>query len=144
MPARVFLLFSLNTATILGMRWTKKRKELLLLGGTALILWITGTTFYHFYKGMNWIDATYFTTMTLATVGYGDHVPVTPVGKMFTIVFVIVGITCYPNPSKQTHGAHNCLCAKSSHERMRRTIFGSNGPEISQALERLRVECRTV
>lgn len=75
------------------MKLTKKRKKLLLTGVAAFAMLGIGTIFYHVVEGMSWIDATYFTTMTLATVGYGDHVPVTPEGKIFTIGFVIVGIT---------------------------------------------------
>jgi voltage-gated potassium channel Kch len=75
------------------MKLTKKRKKLITLGIAALSLFIIGTCFYHYYEGMEWIDALYFTTMTLASVGYGDHVPVTPGGKLFTIGFVIIGIT---------------------------------------------------
>lgn len=75
------------------MKLTKKRKKLLFLGIAAILLFSIGTTFYHFYEGMEWIDAAYFTTMTLTSVGYGDHVPVTPVGKLFTMGFVLVGIT---------------------------------------------------
>lgn len=75
------------------MKLTKKRRKLLVLGIAAAALFVIGTVFYHYYEGMEWIDSAYFTTMTLASVGYGDHVPQTPGGKLFTIGFVVVGIT---------------------------------------------------
>lgn len=39
-----------------------------------------------------WLDAIYLTTTTITTVGYGDVVPVTAAGKIFTILFMICGV----------------------------------------------------
>lgn len=36
--------------------------------------------------------ALYFSVMTLATVGYGDIVPVTPTTRMFTVTFLVFGL----------------------------------------------------
>lgn len=51
-----------------------------------------GTSFYHFVEGMGWIDAFYFCVITLTTVGYGDLAPKTPIGKLFTVVYIFVGL----------------------------------------------------
>jgi voltage-gated potassium channel Kch len=58
----------------------------------ALGVILFGATFYHFVEKLNWIDSLYFTVITLATVGYGDITPQTNLGKIFTIVYVIVGV----------------------------------------------------
>jgi hypothetical protein len=55
-------------------------------------LLIVGTAFYTVVEGWGVIDAVYFSAMSLATVGYGDVVPVTAVGKLFTVVYVLAGI----------------------------------------------------
>jgi voltage-gated potassium channel len=51
-----------------------------------------GVVFYHFVEGWGWLDATYFCIVTLATVGYGDIHPITPVGRLYTIIYIIVGV----------------------------------------------------
>lgn len=47
---------------------------------------------YMFIEGWGFIDALYFTVMTISTVGYGDITPETNLGKLFTIVYVICGM----------------------------------------------------
>ncbi|MFC1612322.1 potassium channel family protein [Patescibacteria group bacterium] len=53
---------------------------------------LIGTVFYVNVEGLETIDAVYFTVMTLTTVGYGDIVPSTDAGKIFTIFYSILGI----------------------------------------------------
>ena len=57
----------------------------------ALILF-TGTLFYHFVEGWRWLDSLYFSVITLTTVGYGDFAPQTDAGKLFTIVYIFIGL----------------------------------------------------
>jgi len=63
-------------------------RALLILYGIMLVL---GTTFYARVEGWSVLDAMYFCVVTLATVGYGDLAPRTPLGKIFTIVYVMIG-----------------------------------------------------
>ena len=51
-----------------------------------------GVLFYHFTEGMSWVDAFYFCTVTLATVGYGDITPKTDAGKIFTSFYILGGV----------------------------------------------------
>lgn len=53
----------------------------------------TGTVFYHFIENWGWIDSLYFSVITLTTVGYGDFTPTTQLSKIFTIVYVMIGIS---------------------------------------------------
>ncbi|MFB6317866.1 potassium channel family protein [Saccharicrinis sp. FJH54] len=53
---------------------------------------LNGTIIYHFVEHWKWLDSLYFSVMTLTTVGYGDLVPQTAFGKIFTMVYVLTGI----------------------------------------------------
>jgi voltage-gated potassium channel len=66
----------------------EKRGPLLLV----ISLLIAGTAFYAIVEGWSLVDALYFCAMSLATVGYGDVVPTTDAGKLFTVVYVLCGI----------------------------------------------------
>ena len=63
-------------------------RALLLLYGALLFI---GTVFYVRTEGWSVLDAVYFCVATLATVGYGDFAPRTAVGKVFTMVYILVG-----------------------------------------------------
>jgi voltage-gated potassium channel Kch len=62
-----------------------------LLAGTSVIIAV-GTVFYRYIEGWSWIDAAYFSVITLTTIGYGDFSPTTDLGKLFTIGYIIVGV----------------------------------------------------
>jgi voltage-gated potassium channel len=57
-----------------------------------LLILITGTLFYHNVEGWTWLDSSYFSVITLTTVGYGDFSPQTDLGKVFTMVYIFVGL----------------------------------------------------
>lgn len=58
----------------------------------VVLIILAGTWFYHVQEGWSWLDALYFTVITLTTVGYGDFSPVTPGGKIFTMVYILLGL----------------------------------------------------
>ena len=53
---------------------------------------LTGTIFYSLQEGWTLIDAFYFSVTTLTTVGFGDPAPTTPVGKLFTVGYILSGL----------------------------------------------------
>lgn len=85
----LFLLFSRLYAVIArGLKNPETR------GGVyaVLVLIAAGTSFYHFAEDLRWIDAFYFTVITLTTIGYGDFTPQTDAGKLFTVGYSLVGL----------------------------------------------------
>ena len=62
------------------------------LGTSVIIVLSIGTVFYRFVEGFSWIDAYYFSVVTLATVGYGDLAPRTTAGKLFTTFYIMIGV----------------------------------------------------
>jgi len=63
-------------------------RALLIVYGVLLAI---GTGFYSRVEGWSVLDAMYFCVLTLATVGFGDLTPRTPLGRAFTIVYVLIG-----------------------------------------------------
>lgn len=62
-----------------------------LLGLTFTLIFIASLVYY-FVEGWNFLDAVYFSVMTISTVGYGDIAPITVFGKIFMIVYVLCGL----------------------------------------------------
>ncbi|MDV7142760.1 potassium channel family protein [Tropicimonas sp. TH_r6] len=63
----------------------------LLLGLTAIVI-LAGAIFYMVAEGWSFLDSLYFATVTISTVGYGDFAPETVFGRLFTVVYIVMGI----------------------------------------------------
>jgi voltage-gated potassium channel len=57
-----------------------------------LALLVMGTLVYPILEGWSLVDSLYFSVVTLATVGYGDLHPTTDVGKLFTVLYILIGV----------------------------------------------------
>ncbi|MDJ0925029.1 MAG: potassium channel family protein [Acidimicrobiia bacterium] len=62
------------------------------LGILAIGLITGGALFYRNFEDLSWIDSFYFTIVTLTTVGYGDIAPETYPGKVFTMLYLLIGV----------------------------------------------------
>ncbi|QBF31754.1 potassium channel family protein [Thalassococcus sp. S3] len=68
------------------------RYQVLTLVLSLMMVVLSGTVFFKLVEGWTWLDAYFFTVVTLSTVGYGSLVPATPLGKIGTTVFIFVGL----------------------------------------------------
>lgn len=58
----------------------------------AIIILLSGASFYHSVEGWSWVDSFYFSVMTAATIGFGDLSPTLPISRVFTIFYAIISI----------------------------------------------------
>lgn len=70
----------------------KKPETRALLILAALVL-VIGVLFYTLVEGWKLLDAIYFCVVTLATVGYGDKTPTSDLAKIFTTLYILVGLS---------------------------------------------------
>ncbi len=66
--------------------------EFRVLVALVVSLLVSGTTFFALAEGWSVLDSFYFSVTTLTTVGFGDPAPTTAAGKIFTIVYIFVGL----------------------------------------------------
>lgn len=52
----------------------------------------SGTVFFRYVEGWSWVDSYFFTVVTLSTVGYGELVPATTLGRIGTTIFIFTGL----------------------------------------------------
>lgn len=75
-----------------GLRVAVSDPSVKVLMGLVTALIVVAMVFYRVVEQWPWIDALYFAVVTIATVGYGDLVPQTALGKLFTIAYILTGI----------------------------------------------------
>lgn len=64
-----------------------------ILSAAAFFLIALGTTVYHYLEDWSWVDSLYFSVVAVTTVGFGDLSPSTDASKLFTVLYILVGIT---------------------------------------------------
>jgi voltage-gated potassium channel len=71
--------------------WRDPETKALPFVAGALVL--TGTLVYwRFEDGWSFVDALYFSVVTLTTVGYGDLHPTSDGTQIFTIIYILTGL----------------------------------------------------
>lgn len=71
-----------------GLRDPEFQAIVFLLGVAVAV----GSVFYHSIEGWSWLDSTYFSVVSLTTVGDATMGPTTSLSKVFTMGFSITGI----------------------------------------------------
>lgn len=74
------------------MRKVIRNQKLLTLGLLLVAILVGGTAGYMVISGVSLLDALYMTIISITTVGYREIIPLTPSGKIFTIVVIVLGL----------------------------------------------------
>jgi len=53
---------------------------------------VVGTIAFHLIEGLTLIDSFYLSAQTVTTVGFGDIAPKTTAGKIFSTIYMLVGV----------------------------------------------------
>src|SRR3989338_9404367 len=68
------------------------KTRFMFLIGIILLLLIFGTLFYHNVEGWSYIDSFYISAISLSTRGYGELHPTSAVSKIFTVLYLFIGV----------------------------------------------------
>ena len=71
--------------------WDHHRYRILASGAVTMILF--AAVVYHLLEDWSWVDSLYFSTVAVTTVGFGDLAPSTDVSKLFTVVYILAGVS---------------------------------------------------
>lgn len=77
------------------------------LAASAVGLLVVGTVVYRLLEDWSWVDSLYFSTVAVTTVGFGDLTPSTDGSKLFTVLYILSGIsivTSYLNARMRRRG----------------------------------------
>lgn len=68
------------------------RKRFRYIASASILTIGIGVVMMHYLEGFSYFDALYFSVVSLTTVGYGDYTPQTVGGKIFVMVYLVMGI----------------------------------------------------
>lgn len=71
------------------MQYTNRLKTAVII---ILFIFILGTIGYNLLEGFSYLEAFYFTLITLTTIGYGELHSLSMTGRLFTIFLIITGL----------------------------------------------------
>lgn len=70
---------------------TFKGKFIILFTVIAILLTL-GTLVFHFAEDWTYVDAFYYSSISLTSRGYGDLHPTTAFSKIFTVIYIFIGV----------------------------------------------------
>jgi voltage-gated potassium channel len=68
------------------------RSRILRLIFISIVVVLIGTAGYFLIEKWSWADSLYMTAITLSTVGFGEIRPLSPAGRLFTILLIFAGV----------------------------------------------------
>jgi voltage-gated potassium channel len=67
-------------------------RKLFLVIALLLALWMSGVAGYMLIEHWSLLDSLFMTAISLTTVGYGEVHPLSPTGRLFTVVLIALGV----------------------------------------------------
>lgn len=86
----VLWVFGRSLWRLLALLWQDAQFRRLL--GVVVLMLSAGAHIYHRLEGWSYLNALYFTVITLTTIGYGDFTPQTNLGKIFSMLYILLGL----------------------------------------------------
>jgi voltage-gated potassium channel len=68
------------------------RKRIFNLTIVTTVIFVFGTLGYVLIERWSWADALFMAAITLSTVGFGEVEPLSPVGRIYTIILILLGV----------------------------------------------------
>lgn len=68
------------------------KNRLIFIGISFAAVFAIGILGYRFLEGWSFFDSAYMTVIILSTVGYMEVHPLSPIGRIFTMAFVLIGM----------------------------------------------------
>jgi voltage-gated potassium channel len=102
----------------------------------------------HNQEFKTFFDGFYFSVVTLTTVGFGDIVPITDLGRAFTVLMIVVGITLIPwqvtnlakslISSERKHQVAVCAnCGQARHDRLAKFCMSCGKMLIGKTISKI-------
>ena len=71
-----------------------RKNTKIIIAASTLLVWIAvGTIVFHRLEDWTVIQSFYFSVVTITTVGYGDLTPTTDISRLFTAIYILVGVS---------------------------------------------------
>ncbi len=98
----------------------------LLVALLLVALIIIGAIGYHIIEGWNWFESLYMTIISFSTVGFGEILPLSPAGRIFTIAIIMLGLITIAllSASVTTAFVSTQILAKRKIQKMKKKIAG--------------------
>lgn len=74
----------------IGSRKNTSIKQLMVV---IFMLIVVGAVLFHLLEGYSPVDSIYMAVITLSTVGYGEPAPMSEAGRLFSVIYIIAGVT---------------------------------------------------
>jgi voltage-gated potassium channel len=108
------------------------RRKLVLVCAVVSAIYVVGILGYEFLEGWDFLDSSYMTVITLATIGYGETHPLSHEGRVFTIFLILGGMSAvsWGLVTLTTLIAEGDFARALRHKRMETTISKLEGHYI--------------